>query len=109
MEFPSSLAFFGLTASNIAEYRSYLFSQIHDIVFHGKGGYDWTTVYNMPSWLRKFTYHKIVEFYKKEAEVNPSSKGEMTADNIKIPEEVMKKASDNRKQGNIPSYLKSKS
>jgi len=61
---PLGLRFFGLTQ----EYRLYLFTQIHDIVFHGKGGYDWETIYNMPIWLRKFTYHKIKEFYDKEAE-----------------------------------------
>jgi len=37
-------------------------------VFHGKGGYDWETVYNMPIWLRKFTFNKIDSFYKKEVE-----------------------------------------
>jgi len=37
-------------------------------VFHGKGGYDWDTVYNMPIWLRKFTFEKIKEFYEKERE-----------------------------------------
>lgn len=58
------LTFFGLTP----EYRLYLFSQIHEIVFHGKGGYDWDTIYNMPIWLRRFTFEKIKEFYDKERE-----------------------------------------
>ena len=44
-----------------------LFTQIHEIVFHGKGGYDWNTVYSMPIWLRKFTFHKINEFYSEES------------------------------------------
>jgi len=35
-------------------------------VFHGRGGYDWHTVYNMPLWLRKFTFSKIQEHYDKE-------------------------------------------
>lgn len=43
---------------------------IHEIVFHGKGGYDWDTIYNMPIWLRKFTFEKIKEFYDKEREEN---------------------------------------
>ena len=55
------LPFFGLTA----EYRSSLFSQIHEIIFHGNGGYDWYTVYTMPIWLRNFTYKKLEEHYKK--------------------------------------------
>ena len=58
------LAFFGLTP----EYRSNLFSQIHEIVFHGQGGYDWHTIYNMPIWLRRFTFQKLQEHYEKQNE-----------------------------------------
>ena len=58
------LTFFGLTP----EYRLYVFSQIHEIVFHGRGGYNWDTIYNMPIWLRRFTFEKIKEFYEKERE-----------------------------------------
>ena len=56
------LTFFGLTPT----YRANLFSQIHEIVFHGKGGYDFDTVYSMPIWLRNFTFRKIQEFYEKQ-------------------------------------------
>ena len=41
---------------------------MHEIVFHGNGGYDWHTVYNMPIWLRNFTFMKIEEWYKKQEE-----------------------------------------
>lgn len=41
---------------------------IHEIVYHGNGGYDWHTVYNMPIWLRSFTYNQIREFNEKRAE-----------------------------------------
>jgi len=61
---PSILTFFGLTP----EYRQNLFSQIHEVVFHGNGGYDFHTVYNMPIWLRNFTFKKLEEHYKKEQE-----------------------------------------
>lgn len=37
-------------------------------MFHGKGGYDWETVYNMPLWLRKYTFHEIRQFYEKESD-----------------------------------------
>ena len=57
---PSGSAFFGLTT----QYRASLFTMIHNIVFHGKGGYDWETVYNMPIWLRKFTYKSLLTFYE---------------------------------------------
>lgn len=54
--------FFGLSDS----YRVQIFSQIHEIVFHGNGGYTWTDVYNMPIWLRRFTFQKLSDFYDKE-------------------------------------------
>jgi hypothetical protein len=60
------LTFFGLTYDLVPQFRAALFSQIHQIVFHGKGGYDWHTVYNMPIWLRKFTFKQIQEFYEEE-------------------------------------------
>ena len=47
-----------------------MFKQIHEIVFHGKGGYTWETIYNMPIWLRKFTFFQIQNFYKEELEQN---------------------------------------
>lgn len=72
----SGLTFFGLTPDTAPQYRKNLFTQIHEIVFHGKGGYDWPTVYHMPIWLRKFTFHRINEFYKDEA-----SAAEGTVDN----------------------------
>ena len=37
-------------------------------MFHGNGGYDWDTVYNMPIWLRLFTFNKMKEHYDKQAE-----------------------------------------
>jgi len=47
-----------------------MFAQIHDIVFHGNGGFNWDTVYNMPIWLRRFTFNKIKEHFDKQNEEN---------------------------------------
>ena len=63
-----TLTFFGLTSNQASEIRKNLFAQIHEMVFHGKGGYDWHTVYNMPIWLRKYTFSQIQNFYKEEKE-----------------------------------------
>lgn len=60
----SLLTFFGLTPKD----RPHIFSMIHEIVYHGNGGYDWHTVYNMPIWLRTFTFNKIRDFVEKRAE-----------------------------------------
>lgn len=60
------LAFFGVTPENAAQTRVAIFSQIHEIVFFGKGGYTWYDVYNMPIWLRKFTHSQIANYYQEE-------------------------------------------
>ena len=60
----SGLTFFGLTP----EHRLGVFSQIHEIVYHGNGGYSWSDVYDMPIWLRKFTFRKIQDYIDKQNE-----------------------------------------
>jgi len=69
--------FFSLTHSQAVEYRSNLFTQIHEIVFHGGGGYDWHTVYEMPIWLRNFTFKKMQEHFKEKNEQNSTSANDL--------------------------------
>ena len=92
------LAFFGLTSDNTPQARAFLFNQIHQIVFHGNGGYDWNTVYNMPLWLRRWTFNEIKKFYEEEKEAvegkTSSNGGKQTVINsdgtIKTPELLQK-------------------
>ena len=58
------LTFFGLTP----KYRDTLFSQIHDLIYHGKGGFIHSEVYNMPIWLRHFHINKINKYHEKQNE-----------------------------------------
>jgi len=67
------LTFFGLTSNLAPQVRLHLFNQIHQIVFHGKGGYDWNTVYNMPIWLRKYTFNEIKKYYDEEQEAHDNA------------------------------------
>jgi hypothetical protein len=80
---PLGSTFFGLTP----EYRLSVFNNIHDIVYYGNGGFSWTEVYNMPIWLRKFTFNKIKETLQATAEANQqstkSSKPKVARPNIK--------------------------
>jgi hypothetical protein len=84
------LAFFGLTP----DYRLELFNQIHQIVFHGKGGYGFQEVYDMPIWLRRFTFNKIKEFYdeKNESEQKQVKKANTAANKLKTPHYKVKAA-----------------
>lgn len=92
------LAFFGLTSDNAPQARASLFNQIHQIVFYGNGGYDWNTVYNMPLWLRRWTFNEIKKFYEEEKETaerkTSSNGGKQTVINsdgtIKTPELLQK-------------------
>lgn len=89
MQFLSLLTFFGLTSGH----RFALFSEINEIVFHGKGGYNWDTVYEMPIWLRKFTFNKLKEFYDKEQEAVDKQNNIVTSKNA-----------DPIARPNIPTY-----
>ena len=62
---PQGSAFFGLTPNNSQQYRLNLFNHLHQIIFHGNGGYDFETVYNLPIWLRKYIFKEIKDYYAK--------------------------------------------
>jgi hypothetical protein len=91
--YQSGLTFFGLTPN----YRLSVFNQIHDIVFYGKGGYTWETIYNMPIWLRNFTFNKINEFYESS---NNQNKSDVVQESINTL-----KAAGNSKLITPPSYI----
>jgi len=48
-------------------------------VYHGNGGYDWHTVYNMPIWLRKFTINKITMFLEEKNEAQQKANNKMSS------------------------------
>jgi hypothetical protein len=75
--------------------RANIFTQIHEILFHSQGGYDYDTVYNMPIWLRKFTFNKLKEYYTPKDNKNESS---WTQGDVK--EEASK-----NKQIKVPTYV----
>ena len=75
--------FFGLTP----QYRNILFTQVHDLVYHGGGGFIHSEVYNMPIWLRKFHIQEINKFLKKQKEESDKvQKGQQsTLSKINVP------------------------
>ena len=98
--------FFSLTPNEASDYRHNLFTEIHDIVFHGKGGFDWHTVYNMPIWLRNMTMKRISEFYEEQnKQMKSKVKGGRghTTDDINEARNVLKKA---QKQGGSPAQFR---
>ena len=63
LNFPLDLTFFGLTSNTAPQYRINSLTEVHEVVFHGGGGYTWSEVYNMPIYLRRFTISKLKEHY----------------------------------------------
>ena len=94
MRFQLILTFFGLTSKISPEVRRNLFKQIHEIVFHGKGGYSYETVYNLPIWLRKYTFSEIQKFYQEESEAS-EPKGSNTTQMV-----------DDQGNVNVPAFSK---
>lgn len=89
LRFPSELAFFGLTP----EYRASLFRQIHDICFHGQGGYSFGEVYEFPIWLRNFVHRSMIEYYQnenKKAQTNTGQQSILQNGKIKAPDYSVK-------------------
>ena len=98
------LTFFGLTTDTILQSRTAIFKQIHQIVFHGNGGYDWHTVYNMPIWLRRFTFNEIRKHFEEGNEAiqkqsrgkNSNSKTVIDSDGkVKLPNLLQKPTNSN--------------
>ena len=90
------LTFFGLTFNNTAEFRLSIFNQIHEIVFHGQGGYSYDVIYNMPIWLRVYTFNKLKDWYHQKQK-NPNEDS-WTKGSVK--EEALK-----NKQVQVPTYI----
>ena len=79
--------------------RKNLFTQIHEIVFHGNGGYNWYDIYNMPIWLRNFTFNSINKFYKDQEENRENGGNDIdlaNPDKSQLPE---------RSKVPVPSYI----
>ena len=54
---------------------------MHDLVYHGGGGFIHSEVYNMPVWLRRFHIQKINEHVKEENEAMEKANGNVSNSN----------------------------
>jgi hypothetical protein len=76
-----------------------LFTQIHEIIFHGQGAYSWDVVYNMPIWLRKFTFHKLKTYYEKDKSDLAAQSENIKSGKVELPSHFKGKPGKN-----IPKY-----
>lgn len=68
-----------------------MFDQIHQIVFHGQGGYSFGDVYNMPIWLRIYTFNQIKKWYdeqNKEKDDIDTFTSKVKSGQVQVPEHV---------------------
>jgi len=54
-------------------------SEVHDLVYHGQGGFPYDQVYNMPITYRKYHIRKINEYLEKRAEAESKAMKKSTS------------------------------
>lgn len=58
------LHFFGLTP----DYKKQVYREVHDLVYHGGGGFIHSEVYNMPIHIRRYHIKLINDHHKSQKE-----------------------------------------
>lgn len=86
------LTFFGLTSKTAPQYRINSLTEVHEVVFHGGGGYTWSEVYNMPIWLRRFTISKLKEHFDAVNKANKPNTSSNSSTLVDSSGQVNKKA-----------------
>lgn len=56
-------------------------TEVHDLVYHGNGGFIYSEVYNMPIQIRKFHIRKINDHIEKQNEEYEKAQGKNTMSN----------------------------
>ena len=54
---------------------------MHDLVYHGGGGFIHSEIYNMPIWMRRFHIQKINEYNKNQKEELKKAQGKTSPSN----------------------------
>jgi len=67
------------------EYRNQIFREIHDLVFHGGGGFIYSEVYDMPIWLRRYHIGLINQHFKEQDKMMKKAQSSPQSSNISKP------------------------
>jgi len=67
-----------------------LFKEIHEIVYHGNGGYSTETIYNIPIWWRRFIFNNIKDYHEKQQEAREKQQNVLknkgkTSNKVELP------------------------
>lgn len=82
--------FFGLTP----DYKFQVYQEVHDLVYHGQGGFIYSEVYNMPIHIRRFHIKKVNDLHEERNKAEESAMEKARQGNSSIP-----------KMPNIPKNL----
>lgn len=82
--------FFGLTP----DYKFQVYQEVHDLVYHGQGGFIYSEVYNMPIHIRRFHIKKVNDLHEERNKAEESAMANARQSNSSIP-----------KMPNIPKNL----
>ena len=93
---PIGISFFGLSFEIAPQQRFNLFDLIDEMVMCGAGAYSWQDIYNMPIWLRVFTYNKMKKRNEKNnTSTTPKGQKNLVNPDGSINKQTFKEANEN--------------
>lgn len=54
-----------------------VYNEVHDLTYHGGGGFTYSEVYNMPIYLRRYSIRRINDHLKKQKEAQEKAQQEI--------------------------------
>lgn len=56
-----------------------VYNEVHDLTYHGGGGFTYSEVYNMPIYLRRYSIRRVNEHLQKQKEAQENAQKEAEA------------------------------
>ena len=53
-----------------------VYNEVHDLTYHGGGGFTYSEVYNMPIYLRRYSIRRVNEHLEKQKEAQENAQKE---------------------------------
>lgn len=54
-----------------------VYNEVHDLTYHGGGGFTYSEVYNMPIYLRRYSIRRINEHLEKQKKAQEEAQQEV--------------------------------
>ena len=53
-----------------------VYNEVHDLTYHGGGGFTYSEVYNMPIYLRRYSINRVNKHLEKQKEAQETAQKE---------------------------------